>query len=630
MDTSLISQAITPPSYESQLELAGRKLHTVFGYRQFLSHQEKIIESILSGKDVLAVLPAGAGKSICYQIPALILQGLTIVIGPDTPARNWRPDLFERRELKAECFDPWLLQGEAALARANLAQGRIDLLYVSAKDFSSRAFLDLIDGIRVALFVVEEAQCISPWPYALSLEYCGLSLLKEKYPEVPILAFSRVTDPANRQEVLDRFGLKNGRVVVAGLDRANLRYQVTDTCQGRTMLLQFISCKGREGAGVVFCTTASRAEDVAAWLCGNGRTALAFHHGLDDQSLRERRNRFHQEEGIILVAVSGRGLAIDKTNVRFVVHLDLPPSLDSYHQETGLAGRDGAPAETWLAYNTLLAVDRRKAIARDDSPGEFRKQSELQKLDALMGFCEGLQCRRKVLMSYFGEQAPEQCGNCDHCLSPVPRWDGTQAARKALAAVHLTNQRFGMLHIVEVLVGKKTATALRHRHDQLTVFGCGKEFTRKVWQSIFRQLLANGYLKPGATGFGALRYTERGLAVLRGELKVYFRGDTKINRVPKPFTRPLPSRFDPVREHLFQALRERRSAIARASKTSDDLIFNDAILAEIVRQKPRCKADLLKIPGVTDSKVARFGDEILEVLSTFAGGERPLNFAPHD
>jgi ATP-dependent DNA helicase RecQ len=630
MDTSLISHAVVFEGIQDRLDLARQKLHTVFGYTQFLGQQERIIEQILSGGDALAVLPSGAGRSLCYLIPALVLEGVTVVIGTDSPPRDWQPDIFARRQIKAACFDPGLSRERACLLRSDLEQGLVRLLYVSAKDFASHSFLTLIEGVRVALFVVQEAQCISPWPFALRLEYCGLSLLKDRYPHVPILAFSRVADPANRQDVAERLRIKNARTFTASLDRANLRYQVSDTSEGRTMLLKFIASRRADFSGIVFCTTRERTEDVAAWLCGNGRKAFAFHNGLGSEALWERRERFRREEGIILVSTCGNGLAFDKPNVRFVVHLDLPASLDSYYLETGLAGQDGAPAEAWLVYNALDAVERRKSLLQEKAPGELFKQNAIHKLDALLGFCEGLQCRRKVLLSYFGEQLPDNCGNCDHCLSPVPRWDGTQAARKVLATVHLTNQRFGMLHLIEVLVGRKTATALRHGHEQLKVFGCGKEFTRKVWQSIFRQLLANGYLKPAATGFGALRYTERGLSVLKGAEKVYFRGDTKVSRVPQPFTRPIPSRFDPQREHLFQALRERRSAIARANKVVDDLILNDSILAEIVRQKPKTKADLLRIPGVTEAKAARFGQEFLEVLDMFAGREKLLDFSKRD
>jgi ATP-dependent DNA helicase RecQ len=617
MDTSLFAQAIALGSGENKLESARHKLHTVFGYKKFLGQQETIIEHVLSGRDALVVLPAGAGKSLCYQLPALILEGVTIVIEPETPPKDWRPHIFEKRGIRAFCFDASWSEGEVSELRSELKQGSVHLIYVSARDFASQSFLALIDAVRVALFVVHEAQCISKWPFSLRLEYCSLALLKTHYPSVSILAFSRVAEPLNRQEVMERLSIGGGKIFVASLEVPNISYEVSAGSEGRAKLLHFILAQARGMAGIVFCATSARAEEVATWLSGNNLPAIAIHAGLSDEKRRIHQERFEREEGTILVTTSGSGVVTDRSNVRFVAHLDLPVSLDSYYLEAGLAGRDGLPAKAWLAYNALDAIAFRNSLVAKEGSGELRKHIEIQKLDALIGFCEGMQCRRKVLLSYFGERAKDTCGACDLCRSPVSRWDGTQAARKVLVVVHETEQQFGLLHLVDILVGKKAPAVIRHRHDQLKIFGSGIQLSRRVWQSVIRQLLANGYLRPEATGFGALRYTEKGLSVLKGQETVFFRGETKISRVSKPFTRPIPSRFDPLREQLYQALKERRSAIARAMKAPDDQVLNDSILAEIVRQKPRSNADLLRIPGVTEKKTERFGDEILEVLSMF-------------
>jgi len=631
MDTSTISHAHSFVCDQKLLDEAKQKLHTVFGYNDFVGQQRAIMEQILAGGDALLVLPAGSGKSVSYRTLSLVMSGVTLVISGDNGATNYPENASAH--IKTAHFDPDATPAFTSSLRRDLENGLVNLLHVSAEDFSSAEFLALLGGVRVALIVVDDAHCAAAWPFDLRLEYTTLSLVKERFAQTPLLAVSRVADAANRHEVLERLKIRKAKVFTAPLDRPNIRYQVSDTTEGRVMLLQYVTERRANYSGIVFCTTKAKCDDVAAWLCGNGRKALTFHPGLGQQELNERRERFLNEEGVILVGTSGNRLKVNNSNVRFVVHLDLPGSLDCYYRETSLAGRDGLPAEAWLVYDTLCALERRKSLTNDHSTREFGKQSQIQKLDALMGFCEGLQCRRSVLLRYFGEKAefgPSGCGNCDHCLSPSPRWDGTQAARKALATVHLTHQRFGMLHLIEVLVGRKTATAARHGHENLKVFGCGKEFTRKVWQSIFRQLLANGYLKPGATGFGALRYTEKGLAVLKAEEKVFFRGDTKISRAPKPFTRPIPSRFDPQREHLFQALKERRSALARAGRVPDNAVLTDAILAEIVRQKPRTNIDLLRIPGINEKKVARYGQEILEILDSFGGRERMMDLSLRD
>jgi ATP-dependent DNA helicase RecQ len=530
-------------------------------------------------------------------------------------------DALRQAGVRAAYLNSTLSATEAAEVERAMRQGALDLVYVAPERLVTPRCLDLLACCRLALFAIDEAHCVSQWGHDFRPEYRQLSILHERFPEVPRVALTATADGPTRSDILARLKLEESRVFASGFDRPNIRYRVVGKRDAKSQLLTFLEAEHAGDAGIVYCLSRRRVEEVAEWLCGKGRIALPYHAGLDPATRERNQDRFLKEEGIVMVATVAFGMGIDKPNVRFVAHLDAPKSLEAYYQETGRAGRDGLPANAWMTYG-MQDVTALLALLEGANLDERQRRIERHKLQALLGFCETATCRRQVLLGYFGERDHPPCGNCDNCLKPARVWDGLVAAQKALSAVFRTGQRFGVAHLVDVLRGQLTERVLQFGHDRLKTFGVGAEFDKRQWQSVFRQLVALGHLDVDVEGHGGLHLSETAPAVLRGDVPVALRGEEVETRRSRRATRLAVDADDglstPADDALWQALRVRRLQLAREQGVPPYVIFHDATLLEMVRQHPRDLAALGLIPGVGRSKLDRYGETFLAVIA--AGG----------
>jgi ATP-dependent DNA helicase RecQ len=599
-------------------------LRSVFGYDVFRGQQQAIIEHVVAGGDALVLMPTGGGKSLCFQIPALVRPGLGIVVSPLIALMKDQVDALRQAGVRAAFLNSTLAAAEAADVERDMRQGALDLVYVAPERLVKSGCLDLLARCRLALFAIDEAHCVSQWGHDFRPEYLQLSVLHERFPGVPRIALTATADGPTRSDIVARLKLENARVFAAGFDRPNIRYRVVAKADAKAQLLAFLAAEHQGDAGIVYCLSRRKVEEVAAWLNGRGRIALPYHAGLEAPSRERNQNRFLREEGIIIVATVAFGMGIDKPNVRFVVHLDAPKSLEAYYQETGRAGRDGLPADAWMTYG-MADVTALLAMLDAGALDERQRRIERQKLQALLGFCEAATCRRQVLLGYFGERHHPPCGNCDNCLRPARLWDGLVAAQKALSAVFRTGQRFGVAHLVDVLRGHMTERVRSFGHDKLKTFGVGTEFDKREWQSVFRQLVAQGHLEVDVEGHGGLHLGESGPAVLRGEVPIALRGDTAEPKLSRRAARAGEKRdallpavdgaAKPGDESLWQALRARRLELARDQGVPPYVIFHDATLLELVRRRPRDLGAMSIIPGVGRSKLQRYGETFLGVIA---------------
>ncbi|TPW13675.1 MAG: ATP-dependent DNA helicase RecQ, partial [Halothiobacillaceae bacterium] len=469
------------------MEQALQALHSVFGYRHFRPLQHEIIEHVVAGGDALVLMPTGGGKSLCYQIPALVRSGTAIVISPLIALMEDQVSALKQAGVRADYLNSTLSFDESRDVESRLLRGELDLLYVAPERLLTARTLDLLTKAELALFAIDEAHCVSQWGHDFRPEYMQLSVLHERFPTIPRIALTATADAPTRNEITQRLALEQARVFVNGFDRPNIRYHVTEKNSPREQLLNFIRREHRGDAGIVYCLSRKKVEAVAEWLSQKGVIALPYHAGLSAEIRKRHQVRFLHDEGIVMVATIAFGMGIDKPNVRFVAHLDLPKSLEAYYQETGRAGRDGLPANAWMAYGLQDVVTLRQMLEEADTL-EARKQVERQKLEAMLGYCEVTSCRRQTLLNYFNDTLPEPCGNCDTCLSPVATWDGSEAVRKALSCVYRTGQRFGVNYVIEVLLGKENERIRSLGHNRLTTYGLGKELDVNQWRSLFRQL----------------------------------------------------------------------------------------------------------------------------------------------
>jgi ATP-dependent DNA helicase RecQ len=612
------SAARRPP--ESAGERALDILRQVFGYDAFRGQQEAIIEHVIAGGDALVLMPTGGGKSLCYQIPALVRPGLAIVVSPLIALMKDQVDALRQAGVRAAYLNSTLAAAEAAEVERDMRQGALDLVYVAPERLVTPRCLELLARCRLALFAIDEAHCVSQWGHDFRPEYRQLSILHERFPDVPRIALTATADGPTRSDILSRLKLEQARIFASGFDRPNIRYRVVPKADARQQLLAFISAEHQGDAGIVYCLSRRRVEEVATWLCERGRIALPYHAGLDPATRERNQERFLREEGIIIVATVAFGMGIDKPNVRFVAHLDAPKSLEAYYQETGRAGRDGLPANAWMTYG-MADVTALLALLEAGTQDERQRRIERHKLNALLGYCETASCRRQVLLGYFGEREHPPCGNCDNCLKPARVWDGLVAAQKALSAVFRTGQRFGVAHLVDVLRGQLTERVQRFGHDRLKTFGVGSELDKREWHSVFRQLVAQGHLEVDVEGHGGLHLSETAPAVLRGEVPVAFRSDATDSGGGRrrAGARNAVAAFDgagaPGDEALWQALRARRLDLAREQNVPPYVIFHDATLLEMVRRRPRDLAAMGVIPGVGRSKLSRYGETFLAVIA---------------
>jgi ATP-dependent DNA helicase RecQ len=595
-------------------------LRRVFGYESFRGAQAEIIDHVIAGGDALVLMPTGGGKSLCYQIPALCRPGLGVVVSPLIALMQDQVEALRQLGVRAAALNSSLPFGAAQAIERQMRDGTLDLVYIAPERLLTDHCLDLLDRCSIALFAIDEAHCVSQWGHDFRPEYLQLDLLQERYPRVPRLALTATADRPTRKDIVERLHLAGGRTFVASFDRPNIRYRVTAKQGARNQLLHFITREHPRESGIVYCMSRAKVEEVAAALASHGLPALPYHAGLDRTVRAANQDRFVKEEAMIMVATIAFGMGIDKPDVRFVAHLDLPKSLEAYYQETGRAGRDGLPAEAYLLYG-LSDVAKLRGLAEASELPEKQRQIERRKLDALIGYCETVRCRRQVLLEYFGETPGGPCGNCDTCLEPVESFDGTEVARKALSCVYRTGQRFGAAHVTDVLLGADSERIHGFGHDQISTFGIGKELDKAGWRSVIRQLVAMGLLQVDLEGHGGLRLGPDCRAVLRGEQSVQLRRE-----VARPKRRagrgesggasaPRPTLSGAGEERLFHALRQRRLELAREQGIPPYVIFHDSTLIEIARARPADLAALARLRGVGAAKLERYGAAFLAVIA---------------
>jgi ATP-dependent DNA helicase RecQ len=589
-------------------------LENVFGYKAFRHHQAAIIETLLGGGDCLALMPTGGGKSLCYQIPALVRAGTGIVVSPLIALMQDQVDALKVVGVRAAFLNSTLDWREQNDIERAFAAGALDLLYVAPERLVQERTLGLLERQHVALFAIDEAHCVAQWGHDFRPEYRQLKILAERFPNVPRIALTATADERTRQEIITELSLESADCFIASFDRPNIRYTISETggTSARERLWQFLKAEHPKDAGIVYCLSRKGVEETAAWLASKGRTALAYHAGLDSTLRAAAQTRFLSEDGLIIVATIAFGMGIDKPDVRFVAHLNLPKSIEAYYQETGRAGRDGEPANAWMAYGIQDVVQLRQWIGQSEGSDAF-KQVQRQKLDALIGLAEMPGCRRVALLAYFGERLDQPCGNCDNCLNPPETEDGTVLAQKALSAVYRTGQRFGVGYVCDVLAGKADERAIRNGHDRLSVFGIGADIPAATWKGLFRQLIAAGYLTGDGEGHGTLLLTDRARPLLRGDETFQMRLTRAAPRKAKRTGATSP-RVSGENANLFDALRSVRLKLAAAAKLPPYVIAQDRTLIELAEKRPKSEDALHGITGFGASKIARYGAAFLDVI----------------
>ncbi len=570
----------------------------------------------MGGGDALVLMPTGGGKSLCYQIPALLRAGTAVVISPLISLMQDQVQALREVGVRAAFLNSTLTPEDSRAIELGVTEGRYDLLYVAPERLATDGFLELLDRTPIALFAIDEAHCVSQWGHDFRPEYRQLDLLHRRFPEVPRIALTATADGPTRREVLEHLDLPDAGLFVSGFDRPNIRYEVVAKTNGRRQLLKFIHGRHHGESGIVYCMSRKKVERTAELLAAEGVAALPYHAGMTKEARTEHQQRFIREDGLVMVATIAFGMGIDKPDVRFVAHLDLPKSVEAYYQETGRAGRDGLPADAWMTYGYGDAAFIRQMVERSDAPAE-RKRIEQLKLNALLGYCETVECRRAVLLRTFGEEPPDACGNCDTCETPVESWDGTVAAQKALSNVYRTGERFGAAYLADVLIGSDDARIARNGHGGISTYGIGDELDRKGWMSVYRQLVAGGMLRVDPE-HGGLSLTDTARPTLRGEQTVRLRRD------------PIPTRATPKRargdslegvlessldRELFEALRAVRLATARARRVPPYVIFHDRTLIEMALERPATPEALSTLSGVGRKKLERYGDIFLRVIA---------------
>ncbi|PIX95939.1 MAG: DNA helicase RecQ [Hydrogenophilales bacterium CG_4_10_14_3_um_filter_63_21] len=589
-------------------------LNDVFGYPAFRGHQAAIIEHVVGGGDALALMPTGGGKSLCYQIPSLLRQGVGVVVSPLIALMHDQVAALTELGLRAAYLNSSLSMEQANAAERTLLAGGYDLVYVAPERLLMPRFLNLLERLRekpgIALFAIDEAHCVSQWGHDFRPEYIQLSILSERFPGIPRIALTATADSETRAEIIEKLSLQTACQFVSSFDRPNIRYRIVDKANARAQLLEFIRDGHQNEAGIVYCLSRKKVEETAQFLNANGITALPYHAGMDAATRRRNQDRFLREDGIVMTATIAFGMGIDKPDVRFVAHLDLPKSIEGYYQETGRAGRDGEPADAWMAYGLSDAVQQRRMIEENDADLAFKRLAHAR-LDELLALCESATCRRQRLLTHFGE-ASEPCGNCDLCLDPPETWDGTEAARQALSCVYRTEQRFGAVHVIEVLLGHDTERIRQWGHDKLSTWGIGKALSEQEWRAVFRQLVALGYLEVDVGGFGALKLAAAARPLLKGEQTLALRRQVEKKRVKETRRAGPAQALDAAGQRLFERLRAWRGETAKAHGVPAYVIFHDATLACIAVACPRDIGALRRIPGIGAKKLEHYGDALLE------------------
>ncbi|SFE88395.1 ATP-dependent DNA helicase RecQ [Marinobacter sp. DSM 26671] len=592
-------------------------LHEVFGYESFRPLQGDIIREVSEGRDALVLMPTGGGKSLCYQVPALVRSGTAIVISPLIALMQDQVAALKELGVRAAFLNSTMDFEQARATEYALMTGELDLLYCAPERLIQPRTIELLHDASISLFAIDEAHCVSQWGHDFRSDYLQLSMLAEQFPGVPRIALTATADERTRKEIAERLSLTEARHFVSGFDRPNIQYRIAPKINANKQLLDFIKAEHEGDCGIVYCLSRNKVDATAKTLAQKGYTALPYHAGLSAEQRAHHQERFLREDGVIIVATIAFGMGIDKPDVRFVAHLDLPKSLEAYYQETGRAGRDGKPSTAWMVYGLQDVIKLRQMLESSQGNDHF-KRVERQKLDAMLGLCEVTSCRRQVLLRYFGDELEQPCGNCDTCLNPPDTWDGTVAVQKALSCVFRTGQRFGVTYLIDVLRGSENERILQSGHHQVSTYGIGNELSANEWKSVYRQLVANGYLRADPEGYGALQLTEQCRPLLKGRQTIELRKDPEIK---KTTGRANGGRSgSPVSEQItdkagWEALRACRKELADKQGVPPYVIFHDTTLFGMLERKPRTLDELAEVSGVGAAKLEKYGEIFLQTIA---------------
>jgi len=594
-------------------------LQKTYGYPNFRGIQEEIIEYVISGKNAFVLMPTGSGKSLCYQIPSLCRDGVGIIISPLIALMHDQVSALQQLGIKATAINSGMSPTEITNAKNLIRSGGVDMAYVAPERLLMDDFLELLSETKIALFAIDEAHCVSQWGHDFRPHYTQLFTLAEKFPDIPRIALTATADGPTRKDIVERLHLSDGKTFISGFDRPNINYSIIEKNNAKQQLLSFIKHNHENNSGIVYCLSRKATEETAQWLRDKGYNALAYNAGMNAEKRAENQNRFLREESIIMVATIAFGMGIDKPDVRFVVHMSIPKNIEAYYQETGRAGRDGLPSDALMIYGMGDAALLRNFIENSKAP-DSQKRIEHHKLNALLGLCEAACCRRQVLLEYFSDSC-EPCNNCDTCLTPPVTFDGTIAAQKAISCVYRTGQRFGVIYLIDVLLGKSNERIIGFGHEKISTFGIGDEYNKGEWQSIFRQLVAQNFLTVDVTGHGGLKITPAGMKFLKEKQSINLRKYTgKVKAEKRSKTKVMPTITNDEDQNLFSALKAKRLELAKAQNVPPYVIFHDKTLAAFASTKPENNDDLSQISGVGQKKIERYGAEFLSVIDEYLRG----------
>jgi ATP-dependent DNA helicase RecQ len=613
--------------YRSEALVVDKKpleiLKAVFGYDSFRGQQLEIIQQLIKGQDALVLMPTGGGKSLCYQIPSLIRPGVGIVISPLIALMQDQVSALLQLGVKAAFLNSTLSSEATREIERQLLNNELDLLYIAPERLTATRTAALFSRIQIALFAIDEAHCVSQWGHDFRVDYLQLSMLHEQFPNIPRIALTATADEKTCQEIIQRLQLEQAPLYLNGFDRPNIRYRIVQKQNARQQLINFIQTEHNGDSGIVYCLSRKKVDETAEWLRSKGIKALAYHAGMQSDSRALHQHRFLMEDSLVIVATIAFGMGIDKPNVRFVAHLDLPKSVEAYYQETGRAGRDGLPADAWMAYGLPDVITLRRMLATSNADAAH-KRLELHKLDAMLALCEQVHCRRQALLEYFGDHLEQPCNNCDTCLETVETWDGSLAAQQALSCIYRTGQRFGVGYLIEVLQGKTTERIINAAHDKQSTFGIGKDLDEQQWSSVFRQLVARGLVAVNFEHFGILQLTDSCRPILRGEQQLILRKDIKPEKSKLGKKTSTGSTRVTSNTELWDALRAKRREIADKQDLPPYVIFHDATLMAMLETKPANRQQLALISGVGERKLELYGDEFLAVINNHASNNNTI------
>jgi ATP-dependent DNA helicase RecQ len=592
-------------------------LTEIFGYPVFRGQQEQVINHVLAKRDALVLMPTGGGKSLCYQIPALCMEGLAVVISPLIALMQNQVESLQQLGISAAALNSSFSREEQDAVKKSISNGELKLLYIAPERLFAAGFIDLLSQCNVSLFAIDEAHCVSQWGHDFRPEYLNLNVLSKRFSNVPRIALTATADAPTEKDIIERLGLQYGKTFKSGFDRPNIFYRLTNKTGGTAQLLTFIEEEHPENAGIIYCMSRKKVEQIAEKVTLSGRVALPYHAGLPAETRKATQSRFLKEDAVIIVATIAFGMGIDKPDVRFVAHMDLPKNMEAYYQETGRAGRDGLPADAWLAYG-LQDVAKLKSLMQNPEKSKQQQNLDHRKLDSLLQFCESAMCRRQMLLKYFGEDAPPKCGNCDNCNSPPAMFDATEPAQMAFSCIYRTGEIFGAGHIIDILLGLKTDKIKNFGHEHLKTFGMGNDWKRPEWQSILRQLLALGMLNVDTEGYGGLSLNEACRPVLKGDEKLQLKKVVASKRKAQSKSEKQKVFASKEEEDLFSFLKKIRLTLAKEQNVPPYVIFHDKTLLEIVQFKPKTLSAFGELSGVGASKKSKYGQQFLDAIENLA------------